>query len=124
MAGNRGVLTAEIPKLAAMFPGVDLYTITETKKHRQRTIPHQAEEELDRFHHAAAGVSPDEGQRDVLNIRNSSNRWSRRQGWDIVMNQLVSRGGTVCDNSADTDLCGGSSDAHPHRNLSATQQTE
>jgi putative transposase len=24
-----------------------------------------------------------------LNIRNFSNRWSRRQGWDIVMNQLV-----------------------------------
>jgi len=24
-----------------------------------------------------------------LNIRNFSNRWSRRQGWDIVMNQLA-----------------------------------
>ena len=24
-----------------------------------------------------------------LNIRNFSNRWSRRQGWDIVMNQLT-----------------------------------
>ena len=24
-----------------------------------------------------------------LNIRNFSNRWSKRQGWDIVMNQLV-----------------------------------
>ena len=24
-----------------------------------------------------------------LNIRNFSNRWSRRQGWDIVMNQLI-----------------------------------
>jgi transposase-like protein len=23
-----------------------------------------------------------------LNIRNFSNRWSRRQGWDTVMNQL------------------------------------
>ena len=24
-----------------------------------------------------------------LNIRKLSNRWSRRQGWDIVMNQLA-----------------------------------
>jgi putative transposase len=24
-----------------------------------------------------------------LNIRNFSNRWSRRQGWDIVINQLA-----------------------------------
>jgi putative transposase len=24
-----------------------------------------------------------------LNIRNFSNRWSKRQGWDIVMNQLA-----------------------------------
>jgi putative transposase len=24
-----------------------------------------------------------------LNIRSFSNRWSRRQGWDIVMNQLA-----------------------------------
>jgi len=24
-----------------------------------------------------------------LNIRNFSNRWSRRQGWEIVMNQLA-----------------------------------
>ena len=24
-----------------------------------------------------------------LNIRNFSNRWTRRQGWDIVMNQLA-----------------------------------
>jgi putative transposase len=24
-----------------------------------------------------------------LNIRNLSNRWSRRQGWDIVINQLA-----------------------------------
>ena len=24
-----------------------------------------------------------------LNIRNFSNHWSRRQGWDIVMNQLI-----------------------------------
>jgi len=24
-----------------------------------------------------------------LNIRNSSNRWTRRQGWDIVISQLL-----------------------------------
>jgi transposase-like protein len=24
-----------------------------------------------------------------LNIRNFTNRWTRRQGWDIVMNQLA-----------------------------------
>ena len=24
-----------------------------------------------------------------LNIRNFTNRWSKRQGWDIVMNQLM-----------------------------------
>jgi putative transposase len=24
-----------------------------------------------------------------LNIRNFSNRWNKRQGWDIVMNQLM-----------------------------------
>ena len=24
-----------------------------------------------------------------LNIRNFSNRWTKRQGWDIVMNQLL-----------------------------------
>jgi transposase-like protein len=24
-----------------------------------------------------------------LNIRNFSNRWSKRQGWDIVMSQLA-----------------------------------